>query len=153
MYRQQQWRPLMYSLPNILYMFSCGSVKDCDQLLWINGYSCVHMLSYYEEVQTHPLNLFQYALLKYFLRWQFIKNISDPAQVPTQGVGRDVWRLLTQQADEQLNFESYRQKLLAGKEKENSQIFNEDFCLPLYLPLWSKIWNLNLRTFLWLNPW
>ena len=59
----------------------------CDQLLWINGYSCVHMLSYYEEVQTHPLNLFQYALLKYFLRCQFIKNISDPAQVLTQGVG------------------------------------------------------------------
>ncbi len=40
----------------------------------------VHMLSYYEEVQTHPLNLFQYTLLKYFLRCQFIKNISDPAQ-------------------------------------------------------------------------
>ncbi len=65
------------------------------------------MLSYYEEVQTHPLNLFQYAFLKYFLRCQFIKNISDPAQVLTQGVGAggDVWRLLTQQADEQLNFE------------------------------------------------
>jgi hypothetical protein len=31
----------------------------------------------------------------------------------------------------------YRQKLLAGKWKENIQIFNEDFCLPLYLPLWS----------------
>jgi hypothetical protein len=30
----------------------------------------------------------------------------------------------------------YRQKLLAGKWKENSQIFNEDFYLPLYLPLW-----------------
>jgi hypothetical protein len=45
------------------------------------------MLSYYEEVQTHPLNLFQYALIKYFLRCQFIKNISDPAQVLTQGVG------------------------------------------------------------------
>jgi hypothetical protein len=27
------------------------------------------------------------------------------------------------------------QKLLAGKQKENSQIFNEDFYLPLYLPL------------------
>jgi len=58
------------------------------------------MLSYYEEVQTHPLNVFQYALLKYFLRCQFIKNISDPAQVLTQGVGRgDVCRLLTQQAE------------------------------------------------------
>jgi hypothetical protein len=31
--------------------------------------------------------------------------------------------------------ERYRQKLLAGKKKENSQIFNEDFYLPLYLPL------------------
>ncbi len=30
----------------------------------------------------------------------------------------------------------YRQKLLAGTEKEISQIFNEDFYLPLYLPLW-----------------
>jgi hypothetical protein len=28
-----------------------------------------------------------------------------------------------------------RQKLLPGKQKENSQIFNEDFYLPLYLPL------------------
>ncbi len=34
-----------------------------------------------------------------------------------------------------LKFEWYRQKLLAGKSKENSQIFNEDFYLPLYLPL------------------
>jgi hypothetical protein len=42
---------------------------------------------------------------------------------------------MTQQADEQLNFEWSRQKLLAGKQKENSQIFNEDFYLPLYLPL------------------
>ncbi len=38
----------------------------------------------------------------------------------------------------QLNFELYRQKLLAGKQKENSQIFKEDFYLPLYLPLWSE---------------
>jgi hypothetical protein len=30
----------------------------------------------------------------------------------------------------------YQQKLLAGTKKENSQIFNEDFYLPLYLPLW-----------------
>ncbi len=44
-----------------------------------------------------------------------------------------------QQADEQLNFEWSRQKLLAGKEKENSQIFNEDFYLPLYLPLWCSV--------------
>jgi hypothetical protein len=36
---------------------------------------------------------------------------------------------------QQLNFELYRQKLLAGKQKENSKIFNEDFYLPLYLPL------------------
>ncbi len=35
----------------------------------------------------------------------------------------------------QLNFELYRQKLLAEKQEENSQIFNEDFYLPLYLPL------------------
>jgi hypothetical protein len=39
-YRQQQWRPLMYSLPNIRYMFSCGS--HTHRLLWINGYSCTH---------------------------------------------------------------------------------------------------------------
>ncbi len=37
---------------------------------------------------------------------------------------------------QQLNFEWYRQKILAWKWKENSQIFNEDFYLPLYLPLW-----------------
>jgi hypothetical protein len=43
---------------------------------------------------------------------------------------------VTQQADEQLNFEWWRQQLLAGKWKENSQIFKEDFYLPLYLPLW-----------------
>jgi hypothetical protein len=71
----------------------------------------LHMLSYYEEVQTHPLNLFQYALLKYFLHCQFIKNISDPAQVITQGVGPVgaggclATIVLTQQADAQLNFE------------------------------------------------
>jgi hypothetical protein len=35
----------------------------------------------------------------------------------------------------QLDLELYRQKLLAGTKKENSQIFNEDFYLPLYLPL------------------
>jgi hypothetical protein len=29
-------------------------------------------------------------------------------------------------------------KLLAGTKKENSQIFKEDFYLPLYLPLWLK---------------
>ncbi len=40
-----------------------------------------------------------------------------------------------------INFEWYRQKLLAGKLKVNSQIFNEDFYLPLYLPLWC----LNMR--------
>ena len=34
-----------------------------------------------------------------------------------------------------LSFELYRQKLLAGKQQENSQIFNEDFYLPLYLHL------------------
>jgi hypothetical protein len=28
-------------------------------------------------------------------------------------------------------------KLLVGKLKENSKIFNEDLYLPLYLPLWS----------------
>ncbi len=43
------------------------------------------------------------------------------------------WWLVTQQADKL--FEWDRQKLLAGKEKENSQIFNEDFYLLLYLPL------------------
>jgi hypothetical protein len=45
------------------------------------------------------------------------------------------WRPVAQQGDRQLNFEWSRQKLLAGKQKENSQIFNEDFYLPLYLPL------------------
>jgi hypothetical protein len=35
-------------------------------------------------------------------------------------------------------FEWCRQKLLVGKWKENSQIFNENFYLPLYLPLWVK---------------
>jgi hypothetical protein len=42
---------------------------------------------------------------------------------------------VTQQADKL--FEWDRQKLLAGKEKENSQIFNEDFYLPLYQRLWA----------------
>ncbi len=32
-----------------------------------------------------------------------------------------------------------RQKLLSEKWKENSQIFNEDFYLPLYLPLWLGV--------------
>ncbi len=36
-----------------------------------------------------------------------------------------------------LSFELHRQKLLAGKQQENSQIFNEYFYLPLYLPLCS----------------
>ncbi len=90
------------------------------------------MLSYYEEVQT-----LQYALLKYFLSCQIIQNISDPAQWLHRVWGwGGWWQLLTQQADEQPNFEWHRQKLLAGKEKENSQIFNADFYLPLYLPLW-----------------
>ncbi len=33
------------------------------------------MLSYYEEDQTHPLDVFQYSFLKYFLHCQFIENI------------------------------------------------------------------------------
>ncbi len=100
-------------------------------------YVVVHMLSYYEEDQTHPINVFQYSLLKYLLHCQFIKNISNLARWLHRCGDREGgwWPLVTQQADEQLNFEWYRQKLLAGKEKENSQIFNEDFYLPLYLPL------------------
>ncbi len=112
-YRQQQWRPLMYSLPNILYMLSHPHV--CDQLLWINGYSCTLYISY-------AARLFKI----------FLTRLSDYTGC---GGGGGLWQLLTQQADEQPNFEWYRQKLVAGKEKENSQIFNADFYLPLYLPL------------------
>ncbi len=101
----------------VLYMLSHPHV--CDQLLWINGYSCA-------------------LYIVHFLRCQIIKNISDPAQWLHRVWGRGGgWQLLTQQADEQPNFEWYRQKLLAGKEKENSQIFDADFYLPLYLPLWG----------------
>ncbi len=60
--------------------------------------------------------------------------LNKPGSVITQGMGGGGGGL--QQANEQLNFEWSRQKLLAGKEKGNSQIFNEDFYLPLYLPLW-----------------
>jgi hypothetical protein len=38
-------------------------------------------------------------------------------------------------------------KLLAGTYKENSQIFNEVFYLPLYLPLWIRT-SRRLDTFL-----
>jgi hypothetical protein len=38
---------------------------------------------------------------------------------------------------------SARQKLLAGTWKENSQIFYEDFYLPLYLP--HGIYKANIR--------
>ncbi len=44
---------------------------------------------------------------------------------------------------QQLNFYLYRQKLLAGKQEENSQIFNEAFFLPLYLPL--CLWSTDTR--------
>jgi hypothetical protein len=41
--------------------------------------------------------------------------------------------ILSEKIFQQLNLEQYRQKLLAGTEKENSQIFNkDDFYLPLY---------------------
>ena len=73
LFRKSQLRVLRSSLTN-----GTTSKESND------GSLVVHMLSYYEEVQTHPLNLFQYAFLKYFLRCQFIKNISDPAQVITQ---------------------------------------------------------------------
>jgi len=43
-----------------------------------------------------------------------------------------------------LSFELYRQKLLTGKWQENSQIFNEDFYLPLYLSLWVNTIKPNL---------
>ncbi len=82
--RQQQWRPLMYSLPNILYMFSCGSHTHMYSM-WsaalnkrLQLYIC--FLTTRRSLQTHPLTLFQYALLKYFLRCQIIQNNSDPAQ-------------------------------------------------------------------------
>ncbi len=117
-YRQQQWRPLMYSLPNILYMLLHPHVRD--QLLWINGYSCTLYISY-------AARLFKI----------FLTRLSDFTIHRVWGRG-GWWQLWTQQADEQPNFEWYRQKLLAGKEKENSQIFNADFYLPLYLPLWLK---------------
>ena len=55
----------------------------CGKLLLMNGYSCtdctqLHMLSYYEEVQTHILYIYfniQYSNI--LLHYQFIKNIAD----------------------------------------------------------------------------
>ncbi len=57
---------------------------------------------------------------------------------------RDIWLHLSLfllfwgRSFQQLNFERCRQKLLAGKYEENSQMFHEDFYLPLYLPLWAN---------------
>jgi hypothetical protein len=55
---------------------------------------------------------------------------------------------------QQMNFElgMISQKLLAGTKKKNSQIFNEDFYLPLYLPLWA-VATLVLHITLTLTSW
>jgi hypothetical protein len=86
------------------------------------------MLSYYEEVQTHPLNLFKYSLIKYLLHCQCIKNISELAQWLHRVWGPGGWwRLLTKQADGQLNFEWCRQKLLAGNWKKIAKFLMRTF--------------------------
>jgi hypothetical protein len=84
----------------------------CDQLLWINGYSCTvynvqctPAFLLWGGPNTHPLNLFQYLLFQYCIIYSLIIN----------DIGRNS---------------------LLGTRKKNSQILNEDFYLPLYLPLW-----------------
>ncbi len=97
----------------------------------VNMYLCRQQLLY--------LLIFMYSLL--YLLYMFSPifmwsaALNKPGSVITQGMGGRGGGGGWQQADEQLNFEWSRQKLLAGKEKENSQIFYEDFYLPLYLPL------------------
>jgi hypothetical protein len=110
----------------------------CDQLLWINGYSCTYAFLLRGGPNTSS-NFISICIIKIFPTLPDYSKYFWPGSVITRGVGAGGWwQLLTQQAstDEQPNFEWYRQKLLAGKEKENSQIFNADFYLPLYLPLW-----------------
>jgi hypothetical protein len=127
----------IYCTVYVLMWFSHPHV--CDQLLWINGYSFTHAFLLRGGPNTSS-NFISICIIKIFPTLPVYEKYFWPGSVISHGVeagGR--WRVLTQQADEQLNFEWYRQKLLAGKEKENSQIFNEDFYLPLYLPLWGKV--------------
>ncbi len=52
----------------------------CDQLLWINDYSCTHVFLLWESPNTHPLKLISIFIIKILhniTTLPFIKNISD----------------------------------------------------------------------------
>ncbi len=55
--------------------------------------------------------------------------------------------LLLGSSFQQLNFELYRQKLLAGKEKESSQIFNVELSVPPASPQATKGIEIYLSSF------
>ncbi len=69
----------------VLYMFSHVVLWSAALNKRLQLYTC--FLTTKRATPNTSSNLFQYALLKYFLRCQFIKNISDPAQVLTKDVG------------------------------------------------------------------
>ncbi len=89
-YRQKQWRPLMYSLPNILYSvhvlmwFSHPHV--CDQLLWINGYSCTYAFLIRGGPNTST-NFISICIIIIFPTLPDYSKYFWPGSVITQGVG------------------------------------------------------------------
>ncbi len=110
-------------------------------------YTCFLTMKRSKHTSSTFISIFIIQILHNITTLQFIKNISDnsfltwPGSVITHGQLISSRLLLSLflkfwgRSFQQLNFAWYRKNLLAGKEKENSQIFNEDFCLPLYLPL------------------
>ncbi len=90
-------------------------------------HSCFNLCSLFKKV----INLYTFRLLRLLKgqRHQIFKLqnlrvnqlVFVPAVLGEKFPTAEFWR--------------YRQKLLAGKKKENSQNFNKDFYLSLYLPL------------------
>ncbi len=67
-------------------------------------------------------------------RLQRIQNVQEEKTSEKRNIKllQSLFLLFLGRSFQQLNFECYRKKLLAGKWKENSQMFHEDNYLPLY---------------------
>ncbi len=94
----------------------------CDQQLWIKGYSCTHAFLLQGGPNTSS-KFISICIIKIFptllasLLKIFLTRLRCLHRVWGRG-GGDVWQLLTQQTDKQLNFEDIGRNSLLGKRKK-----------------------------------